>query len=491
MSDREPVNGKMERQTTADMPTWAEIRSVLETATRGIGTQNSLHHPEIFVGQERARDDLARFILGGQPGSVAVIQDRFGSGKTEMRYRVEHDLETSGLMQRNQSVTLFINTGRWQVDPSEGLEGLMRNTSAFRGRGRQDGDPDAPVKLLVIEEVGRSDSEEVAHNLNILRQLRAKGELPPLLITGEETLSDPRFFEQLGCQPLDITRIELEPLTPDLVEKALAVRISSARRSREIERILRSGQEIDQLIEELTVLKQAEEDLVTASSEFFDQQFLRRLVPPTEKPAATFRSVFAILSAISMANSSRQNPPIFDGDSYREYKQYAISPERSLLITQEECLHWLHRTIRDFEAANEPFPVLNAKRIMQGTLGNTFGLSKYSREVVKSLIQRGFLVPVNTSDFDDSNRTFDRLATFENVDLVPSVMTFLDAHYSPIEPRKIEEPAFEYSSATLTPEGRAEELLNRYLRQGVLISLATYRREWAKLVREVSESTYE
>ncbi|MGC1176620.1 MAG: hypothetical protein WA843_00990 [Candidatus Saccharimonadales bacterium] len=439
---------RRERDITPTI-TWEELARDLELTDRMIGSTTLFSAPEMFVGQETAKNQLTDFMQSAPDGAVALIRGRFGTGKTALTNRVLHDLEVAGV-----------------VNPDD-VSYEFSNMSSSYGEQRYVTKKSEPP-IVIMEEVGRG---AISTYLTSIKEAREAGKIKRLVVNGDDTLNDPKFLEAIGASEQDVTRIDLESLTPELFREIMKTRLNAVWELQQINKTVASAPlgDIPAIITELQKLNESERYTDEVMNSLFDSDFLKAMLPRTEHPVTEIRSSLVLLTNISRC-SQFKGPARFDGIAYRNFREQEQEPR--LTTPEKDTLLTLYELINDL-GENELFPAMNAKKIMLRVVGNTWRLEEYIRSADK-LSRYGLLRPFEVSDLGEDD---ERLLTAR---FVPDSKVFLDAKFYQDDAIRREPTRTDFIPVGDTLEERADSLLEAW-RVG-MIDRRIYRREWPRLL---------
>ncbi|MBI4098312.1 MAG: hypothetical protein HY426_04720, partial [Candidatus Levybacteria bacterium] len=180
--------------------------------------------------------------------------------------------------------------------------------------------PDTMPRVVFIEEIERNNDPQ-ANELSFrnISELRAGLFAPRIIVTGEDTLRDPRFFELIGADPKDVLQVDMPRLTGEILNEALRKRL-----------VYLFGDQARGL-----------------NINIFAPEVLNALIPNTDPPIATMRDTFSYIKQLSeyfkFGDKEKAEKPVeydqptfIDGQLFgraiRSIHQGEVSPEQNALF---------------------------------------------------------------------------------------------------------------------------------------------------------------
>lgn len=354
---------------------------------------------EFFVGQEASRQQLIDVITKSPAGTVAIISEPLGSGKSALISMVRDDLIKGG----HAGFEECLRTNAISLDEDISFEEFYWS-SVFSDEKPKDWNSIKP-KTLFIEEFDRKSSYS-----NLQKEMKSAGrflvsDVPIIVLSGDYSLKNPELIKLINS-PHEPIYISLDPLNPETLKKALELRLRYVLNWKD--------QKID--IDSL-----------------FDQEFLAHLIPATNPPTATMRTTLVILQEMAKilkpTLATQDQPARFSELLYR-----SRFPLRDTLSSNAKAWHfvsWLHGYINSHY--NSAIPM---EPITISEFNNLCSLSEiYDEEypgIFKYLASSGILSSVGIPYLYDRNDKFPE-------PYLPSQETFLDAKFDPLPPKTPDE----------------------------------------------------
>lgn len=391
-----------------------------EAAFRSVGA-------ELLVGQERPRQELIDFAVQSPIGSVAIISEPLGTGKSSLVQMVRRDLATGYGISGDESPRISIH-GLLPEDASF-QDAYQAGTPAYR---RQPDSHLARPKVVFLEEFDRKEGYQsleeamtkIGHSLGT--------DFERLLLTGDYSLRNPNLIRALGVA-VEPKHIHLDPLTPATLKLILERRIQLASQ--------------DDLFDEYKI---GELDM----EQLFDPEFLAHLVPNTDPPSATVRNTLALLDDMAkVLPLSLLNPGQFSGDLYIRYKDKQSSREKALSALEWEFIRGLENYINTCYEQNIAIRASTAEELQTVAPLKGRSIEEYQR-FLHYQASRGVLRPLGVTFLKSPD---DRVPG----PFLPGQGAILDAFYDPLPPISPSEEAKEKQIAQ--QQNQRDMLLDLYL----------------------------
>lgn len=352
---------------------------------------------DLIIGIEPQIRSLSDHISTAPIGSLATISGPFGSGKTAFIYALLDELSTRGIMKPEEIHRIVLDDLRWS-DVS-GLDSVLSSLTTF-GKDRYVNTEETPPKLVIIEEIDRSEKEQ-HENAFLLAEL-IRRDLPFLIITGgSATLKDPNFFELMEVSSDQVYQVEMVPPTPESLKEVL---------KRDFAFLF--GDNTPEF----------------NPDRLFDPEFLDRALPNTHPPITTFREALSRVSDLAKSlrypKDSSDEHAFIDGNFYREFVKPTNDYVKDrldigFLIRLQELINSTYNPAVPFEALN--FEQLTDLGFDEGIEGD-IDIRKRNKKLKN---HHQFLIEVDVSALTDKPESERRF--------LPTARTFLDARYNPID----------------------------------------------------------
>ncbi len=355
--------------------------------------------PEFFVGQEKARQQLLDIVTNSPSGTVAIISEPLGAGKSTLIHIVIDDLVESGAFSHEECIRLSARSLK------EGMSyGDLISTEM--GKKPEDWQTTKP-KVIFLEELDRKETFAMLQGAMKGASGFIGKATPVLVLSGDHSLRNPALIKDLNA-PFEPIRVALDPLTPNLFKKAFEARLRYA-------------------------LKMDPETKIDINY-LFDDKFLRFLIPDTEPPIATFRDVFAILQEMSQifTDSSRKSNTLaqFSSSLYREYTGKFRSTKRLAEPWTNDpkiwhAVSWLHKGIIRAFSHRTPLQPIDVEYFKKLYPGEDISDKEYP-QILRSLAAHAILVPVGIPYLKHEEERYPS-------PYLPSQRTILEALFNPLQ----------------------------------------------------------
>lgn len=336
---------------------------------------------KFFVGQERPRRELADVINQSPPGTVVIISEPFGAGKSFLIEAVLKDLH-------KRPGDEYSRTSTYR------LEGAMGNFEV------------KPPKVIFVEEFDRKLSfAELQQRMRLVAEI-AKRKESLVVLSGDYSLRNPALVGLLNLEGEPVS-INMDTLNEKMLKKAFELRLCEA---------------LGEKMGEINI------------DGLFSNAFMNYLIPNANPSISTIRSSFSILGEMTSVIETSSSPAQFSGEIYEKLRSSRV--DREFDSKTWHFVSWLHRYIEN-HASSIPMEPLKVSDFI-----NLYGSGEISKDefptILAGLARRNILNSVGTPYLDNKNN-----GTPEPY--LPSQKTFLDAVFyplpqnTPVEQSKIDE----------------------------------------------------
>lgn len=381
--------------------------------------------PEIHVGQEKPREELVKIITQSPPGTVAVVSEVFGSGKTALMHNVIHELVDNEYLKREEIYRAFAIGGELKPE-------------VFGG----DRTPGIP-KVCFVEELDRHlyDKERLEGQLTQAGKLL--DQVPVVILIGDRSLRNPSII-RLVNSPREPIYVPLNPLTSDLFKKIVEMRLVSYFAKKTVSdldsrfyravfsRLRKEGrQALDNLID-VTDRKIGEIESRISPEDverLFDPEFLAYLIPNTEPHIANARHALYVLAMLAKNLPNDDNPVVVSGELFarswgRDRRAEKFQVELDYTGGKErEFILWLHDYIRRNYDGSVPLRPLSTEEIRQVCPLDIATTEEYEEKILRPLSRETILAPTGIPFSNDGHPI--------QGPYLPYPQTFLEARYGP------------------------------------------------------------
>src|SRR3989344_4349490 len=176
---------------------------------------------ELFVGQEGPRQQLVDVVTKSPAGTVAIVSEPLGAGKSALISMVRDDLIKGGYASFEEG----LRTNAIHLDEDVTFEEFYWS-NVFSDEKPEDWQSVKP-KVLFIEEF---DSK--ARFRDLQEEMRAAGQflgkdVPIIILSGDYSLKNPELVKLIDS-PYEPIYVEINPLNPEVLKKALELKIRYA-----------------------------------------------------------------------------------------------------------------------------------------------------------------------------------------------------------------------------------------------------------------------
>lgn len=319
-----------------------ELHDAVHLISEGadVGTNQDV---SFFVGQERARRELRDVVFQSLPGTVVVMSEPLGAGKSFLIKTVVDDLDKE-------------NSGKYLRMSGRRLAARASETIAR--------------KAIFIEEFDIKESFKKLQD--IMRSVAAiigKKE-SVIVLSGDYSLRNPALIGLIDS-PEKLIHIDMDALNAEMLKKAFGLRLRQA-----------FGEEIGEInIDEL-----------------FDKEFMRYLIPNTNPPIATMRTSFAFLASMANVSELSSSPAQFSG---KLYNQYRSRREREFDPKAWHFVSWLHVYIRNHDP-NVPVEALRTSELVKLYGSDEISEGEFPK-ILEDLARHNVLKSVGVPYLQDEN----------------------------------------------------------------------------------------
>lgn len=385
----------------------------------------SFSHPEIFVGQEAPRKELVRIITQSPPGTVAIISEELGLGKTTLMYDVIHELVDNGHMKFSEIHHAF-------------AVGRYLSTTAFGDKHTSD-----KPKVCFVEELDKRSNIRKNLEYQLIQASKLLDQTPVVVLIGDRTLKNPSIIRLIDS-PYEPIYVPLNPLTPDLFKKIVEARLTSyfakdiiaelrdhfyrvvySRLRKEGHSLNTFGDTVDRKIKEVEAKISSEE-----MNRIFDAEFLTYFIPNTETPIANTRDALYILNMLTTYLSDPNKPIVISGKLLTKKRPRGSEDTwnkdwqaDNYAGKQKEFIIWLHDYIRHNYDGSAPFRGLSADELRQKCPLGIPTTEEYEEEILRPL-GTSILVPTGIPYLNDGHQL--------QGPYLPHQQTFLEAKYGQV-----------------------------------------------------------
>jgi len=341
----------------------------------------ALRIPEMFAGRQEEKEELLQEMEEAQEGSVLVVSEPLGAGKTTFLNMGLGGLEDRGLVHDRRDVMRSVR----KVD-DESIDDLGEN------------------RVLIVDELDRKVRRDRLLDRLSLLNARLGHDVPHLILAGDQAISDDDEVREVLGSATTMQWLGLHALSCSLLIEALRARADYYPSS---------------------------QHLTDGVPELFDERFLDRLIPRTEPRVATFREVLSVLAGIANSNSAvplDKRPCVFSGEVcgawFNELPPVTEDP------AQVHFLVWLSDFIEVAEGRDEPIRAFSTEEWLElCPIPKIDGAQQYEELVLDPLaranVLRGFGVPYRGG----VGRSLRDPGPY-----LPTVMTFLRSAFDPAWP---------------------------------------------------------
>ena len=284
--------------------------------------------PTVFGNRDKSRSALLKALSDPKPGTVVEIVDHIGTGKSFLVDTFYTEFEQHRRGGGREGVPKFVVTPR---NAKGGLEAL-RKMSGY--------------EFIVFDEVDSKTAPGVTRNTMGLRDtLRLANDVlgspfTSLIVVGDWALDNAQLWERLpNCQTR--TRMPMEPLDEEFFLLAMALRLK-----RYMPQVASAADP---------------NELREVARQLFEAELLECLLPHTDTPVATFRSVLWIAGKLAGELESSTAPCVIAGDHARSW--FRLEPIWFDSDGQEEFARGLFRLVRDRRSPSAPFKSLSLEEL--------------------------------------------------------------------------------------------------------------------------------
>lgn len=255
---------------------------------------------EQFAGREREQTDLLEKLEAAPIGSVIVLSEPLGAGKTTLLRQVQKALTENGLVAEEERETAFC---RVRAFDEEALNAISES------------------RLVILDELDRKAERRTILEKLVMVDQRLGERLPYVILAGDQSVTDHEELRDALRNAAMIDWVKLDPLTPELLTEALTRRAIA----------YVSGFDPADSLADL----------------FDDGDVLRKLLPKTEPPVATFREVLSILSDIAKSKAIPLNeaPCVITADVCRAWLADSLAVTED--TQQYRFLQWLQEYLAE------------------------------------------------------------------------------------------------------------------------------------------------
>lgn len=379
----------------------AQLKSAMQKLPDRHSMVGTFQFREFLVGQEQPRRQLVDIITKSPPGTVAVISESLGSGKSSLISMVRDSLINSGFATFEEC--LRVNS----IDLDEDISFDEFYWSNILSDEKPKDFQSVKPKALFIEEFDiKSAFRHLQEGMRSASKFLGK-DMPIMILSGDYSLRNSSLVNLINS-PYEPIYVSLDPLTPDMLKKALEIRLLHA---------FGENQKIDM-------------------DSLFEPEFLTYLIPNTDPPTSTMRTSLTILQDIASAlarDMKKENQPAqFSGALYEDWASTsALHNEDSYNSKMWHFVSWLHEYIRSFYNPVEPMRAMTISDFKDLYRLNDIADEEYP-VIIKHLAAVGILQSVGTPYLYDEEKRFPE-------PYLPSQKTFLDAAFYPLSPKTPEE----------------------------------------------------
>lgn len=400
---------------------------------------SSFYHPEIFVGQEAPRKELVRIITQSPPGTVAIVSEELGLGKTTLMCDVIHDLVDNGHIKFSEIHHAF-------------AIGRNLNTTAFGDKHTSD-----KPKVCFVEELDQRSNIRKNLEYQLIQASKLLDQIPIVVLIGDRTLRNPSIIKLIDS-PYEPIYVPLNPLTPDLFKKIVEARLTSyfakdiitdledqfyrvvySRLRKEGHALDTFGDAVDRKIKEVESRISPEE-----VDRIFDTEFLAYFIPNTKPNTANTRHALYSLGMLIANLNNPNNPIMISGELLtkkrtreREDAWNKIWQADNYADKQKEFIIWLHDYIRHNYDGSVPFRELSADELRQKCPLDISTAEEYEEKILRPL-GTSILIPTGIPYLNDGHQI--------QGPYLPHQQTFLEAKYGQVS--EVKQPSI-YTQPTL------------------------------------------
>lgn len=311
--------------------------------------------PQLITGQDEQRAALVDFVKNSAPGSIATVRGPFGSGKTALAYSTVAELVRSGAVSPGaiHRITQHDITQHEGFNPDDALapktvfDQTKKEGSTF-------------PRVVFLEEIERtSDPETNEASFRNVATMRDGMFAPVIVLTGENTLDDPRFFDLVGSNPDEVLQIEMPPFTEadlyDAIKRRLLYTFGDVAKDIDVNNI-------------------------------FDPEIINVLIPNTDPRTATPRDIFFFFEALSSyteglkytAKPLLDKPVHIDFATFRRAMRQQLGFNRARIDRDKDASQlrqeWFWTFIRDNYDPEVPFKSFTLRELLKIMKDSGFAL---------------------------------------------------------------------------------------------------------------------
>lgn len=388
-----------------EKPTGQPIRlteTQIESAMNNLPDPNMLGKFELrefLIEQERPRRQLIEIITKSPPGTVAIISEPLGSGKSSLISMVIDDLISSGYATYEECLRAPFPDADMDFD-----EFYWSGTYSYE---KPVNSQKIKPKVVFIEEFDRKSNFLTLHQaMQRSREFLGKN-VPIMVLSGDYTLKNPALVQSINS-PYEPVYISLDPSTPQILKRTLELRLRYA--------LGEEAQEVDM-------------------DALFEPDFFNYLLPNTTPPIATMRESLVILQILGRSFKKRGQPAIFSWKSFvdvaTELHDRNHEPFWKASSKNWHFVNWLHEYIRNSYNPTIPMEAMTISDFKRLCPLTEISDKEYP-EFIRKLAEESTLQSVGVPYLHDPKNPFPE-------PYLPSQSTFIDAAFRPLPPKTPEE----------------------------------------------------
>ncbi len=336
------------------------------------------YNRNLYVGQGEACRQLTDIIMHDKPGTVAIISEPFGFGKTSFVYTVIDSLVEAGMSSGGWRRVWIDDLGT-EFREFRKPDDCKKPDWTILDRTKIKSPVDDTPKVLFIEEFDIKISEaEIRTGLTQAGSYLGK-DVPIIVVTGDYVLRNPELLKLLGS-PFDPKYVSLEPLSQEIFREAVLTRLRSAT----------EGKANDlQWNDILCVYDDEKESYEIKLDDLFEPSIWELLIPNTNPPIALFRESFGILGGMFRDSSLYENL-----DSAPRVSRSAIRRAGFGKLVKTEVADFAQRLYDFIRQSYKPgvkFESLTSTDLMKYCPVEKFSEHEYRSRVILPAIKAGVL----------------------------------------------------------------------------------------------------
>ena len=306
-----------------------------------------LDSSELFVGQKGPRKRLFDAITQSPAGTVIIISEPLGAGKSTLISVVRKDLERRGFASLDESK----RTSNLHLDVGMSFDKFSETEKIT-----------VPQKVIFIEEFDRKVPFLMQQEKMKIAAGFIGNSIPIMVLSGDYSLRNPSLVGVINSNN-EPTYIRLDPVTPEMLKSAFELRLRYV-----------LGKQVGKI--DMDAL--------------FDREFMRYLIPNTNPSIATIRTSLVLLqnmvdnSKLLKLDHEANKLAKFSGDLYEE------SSLREPYFYDAKTWHfvsWLHSYIGEHDP-NVPMEALKVSDFI-----NLYGVGEISEKEFPKIL--GYLARRN------------------------------------------------------------------------------------------------